>query len=199
MPPGHPGADIGLSGRRRVLGGKIITIVAAMARNRAIGRDGKLPWHLPRELRHFKETTLGKAIVMGRRTWQSIGRPLPGRQNIVVTRNPDFRATGCAVVGSLEAAVSLAAGDEVMIIGGGQLYAEALPLADRMVLTLVDCAPDADTWFPAWSAGEWRQVSVREERADERNPCDYRVIELTRRRAADGTSPAPGTAAGPRS
>jgi dihydrofolate reductase len=180
-----------------VLGGKIITIVAAMARNRAIGHDGALPWHLPRELRHFKETTLGKAIVMGRRTWQSIGRPLPGRQNIIVTRNPDFRAVGCDVAGSLEAAVALAAGPEVMIIGGGQLYAEALPVTDRMVLTLVDCAPDADTWFPEWTAGDWRQVAVRDERADERNPFDYRVIELTRRSAGDGISRVPETAADP--
>ena len=180
-----------------MLGGKMITIVAAMARNRAIGRDGALPWHLPRELRHFKETTLGKAIVMGRRTWESIGRPLPGRQNIVVTRNPDFHADGCTVAGSLDAAVAQASGDEVMIIGGGQLYAEALPVADRMVLTLVDYAPDADTWFPEWSDADWRQVAVRDERADERNPFDYRVIELTRRRAGDGTSRAPGTLAGP--
>ena len=180
-----------------MLGGKVITIVAAMARNRAIGLHGALPWHLPRELRHFKETTLGKAIVMGRRTWESIGRPLPGRQNIVVTRNPDFRAASCAVAGSLDAAVALAAGDEVMIIGGGQLYAEALPVADRMVLTLVDCAPDADTWFPDWSDAEWLQVAVRDERADERNPFDYRVIELTRRPGGDETSRAPGTPAGP--
>jgi dihydrofolate reductase len=105
-----------------VLNGKRIIIIAAMARNRAIGRDGAMPWHLPRELKHFKETTMGKPIVMGRRTWESIGRPLPGRQNIVVTRNPSFRADGCEAAESLAAAVDLARGEEVMIIGGGQLY-----------------------------------------------------------------------------
>ncbi len=108
-----------------MLGGKRVTLVAAMARNRAIGQDGAMPWHLPRELKHFEATTLGHPIVMGRKTWESIGRALPGRQNIVVTRDPGYRAEGCDVVGSLEAAMAVAAGDEVMVIGGGQLYAQA--------------------------------------------------------------------------
>ena len=180
-----------------MLNGKRITLIAAMARNRAIGRNGGLPWHLPRELKHFKETTMGKAIVMGRRTWESIGRALPGRQNIVVTRRQDFSADGCDVARSLEEAVAAARGDEVMIIGGGQLYTAAMPHADRMVLTLVDCAPEADTWFPPWAPAEWRESTLRTERADEANPLDYRVIELTRRRGRDGTSPAPGTAGRP--
>jgi dihydrofolate reductase len=180
-----------------MLGGKRITIVAAMGRNRAIGLNGELPWHLPRELRHFKETTLGKPIVMGRRTWQSIGRALPGRQNLVVTRDAAFRAEGCDVLGSLEAAVAAARGTEVMIIGGGQLYEQTMEHADRMVLTLVDCEPPADTWFPEWREEDWRQVAERKERADERNPFDYRVIELTRRRGRDEIFPAPETPAGP--
>ena len=104
-----------------MLAGKRITLIAAMGRNRAIGLEGAMPWHLPRELRHFKETTMGKPIVMGRKTWESIGRVLPGRQNIVVTRNPDYVAEGCDVTGSLEGAVARASGREVMIIGGGQL------------------------------------------------------------------------------
>ena len=181
-----------------MLHGKVITIVAAMGRNHAIGFEGRLPWHLPRELRHFKEITMGKPIVMGRRTWESIGRALPGRQNIVITRDRSFRAAGCDLAHSLDAAVVLSAGDEVMIIGGGQLYREALPHADRMILTEVDCAPAADTWFPEGEQGAWHSVSVRQERADEKNPFDYRVIELTRKPAADETCPAPGTAAGPR-
>lgn len=180
-----------------MLGGKRITIVAAMGRNRAIGLDGALPWHLPRELSHFKTTTMGKPIVMGRRTWQSIGRALPGRQNVVVTRDAGFRAEGCEVAGSVAAAVALARGPEVMIIGGGQLYRQMLRYADRMVLTLVDHEPPADTWFPEWREEEWRRVSERNECADERNPFDYRVIELTRRSARDETSPEPGTPAGP--
>jgi dihydrofolate reductase len=160
--------------------GKTITLVAAMGRNRAIGHDGELPWHLPRELKHFRETTLGKAIVMGRLTWLSIGRALPGRQNIVVSRDPAFEAPGCEAAVSLAAAVALANGPEVMIIGGGQLYAEALPLADRMVLTLVDCAPAADTWFPEWDPAEWDEAGAREEAADADNPHAYRVVDLRR-------------------
>jgi dihydrofolate reductase len=180
-----------------VLHGKSITLIAAMGRNRAIGSDGELPWHLPRELRHFKEATMGKPIVMGRRTWQSIGRALPGRQNVVVTRDRGFRATGCDIAHSLVEAVARAAGPEVMIIGGGQLYREALPYADRMILTEVDCAPVADTWFPGWDRSEWSEVAIREERADEKNPYDYRVIELTRKPAEGDTRPAPGTPACP--
>ena len=163
-----------------MIAGKTITLVAAMARNRAIGLDGAMPWHLPRELKHFKETTMGKPIVMGRKTWESIGRVLPGRQNIVVTRNRKYTAPGCDVVASLEQAVWLAGGDEVMVIGGGQLYAEALPVADRMVLTLVDCEPGADTWFPQWDPSGWREVSSRSEAPDEKNPHAYRVIDLVR-------------------
>ena len=181
-----------------MLHGKLITLVAAMGRNRAIGYEGRLPWHLPRELGHFKEITMGKPILMGRRTWQSIGRALPGRQNIVITRDRSLRAAGCDLAHSLDEAVALSAGDEVMIIGGGQLYREALPLADRMILTEVDCAPAADTWFPEWEKGAWDQVCDRRERADDKNPFDYRVIELTRRPAGDETCPEPGTAADPR-
>lgn len=161
--------------------GKTITLVAAMASNRAIGLDGRMPWHLPRELKHFKQTTMGKPIAMGRKTWESIGRALPGRQNIVVTRNPDFSATGCDVAGSMEESIEMANGAEVMIIGGGQLYTEALPLADRMVLTLVDCAPEADTWFPEWDSADWVEAASRSEAPDEENPHAYRVIELNRR------------------
>jgi len=191
MPPGDPGADRGLIGPP-MLHGKRITLVAAMGRNRAIGLDGALPWHLPRELRHFKETTMGKPIVMGRRTWQSIGRALPGRQNLVVTRDTALRAEGCDIAHSLGEAVARSVGAEVMIIGGGQLYREALPHADRMILTLVDQEPAADTWFPAWDPAEWCEVTVRNERADEKNPCDYRVIELTRKPASGEKRPEPG-------
>ena len=180
-----------------MLRGKVITIIAAMGRNRAIGMKGQLPWHLPRELRHFKNATMGKPIVMGRRTWQSIGRALPGRQNLVVTRDPAFRANGCDVVYSLDQAAARATGGEVMIIGGGQLYLEAIPHADRMILTRVDCEPAADTWFPEWDERAWRRASKRLERADEKNPFDYQVIELTRQPAAGETSPAPETPGGP--
>lgn len=160
---------------------KTITLIAAMARNRAIGLAGAMPWHLPGELRHFKETTMGKPIVMGRITWESIGRALPGRQNIVVTRNHEYCAEGCLVVRSLPLAIEQAEGNEIMIIGGGQLYRQALPMADRMVLTLVDCAPAADTWFPEWNENEWSEVSRRSQPIDDKNELAYQVVELIRR------------------
>jgi dihydrofolate reductase len=159
---------------------KTITIIAAMARNRAIGLAGAMPWRLPGELRHFKETTMGKPIVMGRKTWESIGRALPGRQNIVVTRNRDYRAENCLVVQSLPLAIEGAEEGEIMIIGGGQLYRQALPVADRMVLTLVDCAPAADTWFPEWNESEWTEISRRSQAVDENNELAYVIVELVR-------------------
>ncbi len=159
---------------------KTITIIAAMARNRAIGLAGAMLWHLPGELRHFKETTMGKPIVMGRKTWESIGRALPGRQNIVVTRNLEYRAEGCLVVQSLSLAIEQAEGEEIMVIGGSQLYRQALPAANRMVLTLVDCAPAADSWFPEWNENEWSEISRRSQTIDENNELGYEVVELIR-------------------
>jgi dihydrofolate reductase len=159
---------------------KTLTLIAAMGKNRAIGLDGRMPWHLPAELQHFKQATMGKTIVMGRKTWQAIGRPLPGRQNIVVSRNPDFHAEGADVAGSLEEAVSIADSDEVMVIGGGQLYILGLPLANRMILTLIDIEPEADTWFPEWDEQEWSQISERRFPVDDKNKLAYRIIELNR-------------------
>lgn len=159
---------------------KTITIIAAMARNRAIGLAGSMPWRLPGELRHFKAATMGKPIVMGRKTWESIGRALPGRQNIVVSRNREYRAEGCLVVQSLLLAIERAEGEEIMVIGGGELYRQALPEADRMVLTLVECAPAADTWFPEWNENDWSEISRRLQPADEINELAFEVVELVR-------------------
>ncbi len=159
---------------------KTITLVAAMGRNRAIGLDGKMPWHIPAELQHFKKLTMGKAILMGRKTWQSIGRPLPGRQNIVISRNPGFVASGADLADSLQGAIEMSRSDEIMVIGGGQLYALALPLATRMVLTLIDIEPQADTWFPKWDSNEWRQTGERQFAKDADNPLAYRIVELVR-------------------
>lgn len=158
-----------------------ITLIAAMGRNRAIGNAGEMPWRLPGELRHFKRITMGKPIIMGRKTWAAIGRALAGRQNIVVTRNPAFEAPGCDVAASLAEALEIARGPELMIIGGGELYLQALPLASRMVLTLVDCEPEADTWFPQWRAEDWEAIDRRDEPADEHNEYAYRVIDLLRK------------------
>ncbi|NOR20127.1 MAG: hypothetical protein GQ538_08585 [Xanthomonadales bacterium] len=159
---------------------KRVTLIAAMGKNRAIGLDGAMPWHLPAELQHFKQATMGKAILMGRKTWQAIGRPLPGRQNIVVSRNPAFSASGAVVTGSLATAIEIAEADEIMVIGGGQLYTLALPLARRMVLTLIDIEPLADTWFPEWDKRQWKQANERHYPADGKNGLDYRIVEMTR-------------------
>ena len=123
---------------------------------------------------------MGKAIVMGRKTWESIGRALPGRQNIVVTRNRLYKAEGCYVVRSLKKAVRIADSHEVMIIGGGQLYEQALPRAQRMILTRVDCRPDADTWFPEWVESEWKMLNRRSQPKSEKNTYAYEVQEWVR-------------------
>ncbi len=159
---------------------KLLTLIAAMGNNRAIGLDGAMPWHLPAELQHFKQATMGKAIVMGRKTWQSIGRPLPGRQNIVISRNSAFVADGAELAGSLAAAIEIAQADEIMVIGGGQLYALALPLAQRMLLTLIDIEPQADTWFPSWDDSEWKQTEIMHLKADDNNDPGYRIVDYRR-------------------
>ena len=151
-----------------------------MGNNRAIGLDGAMPWHLPAELQHFKQATMGKAILMGRKTWQSIGRPLPGRQNIVISRNTALVAKGADVADSLEKAIEIAHAQELMVIGGGQLYALALPLAQRMLLTLIDIEPRADTWFPQWDEGQWQQTDVRQFKVDDNNSLAYRIVEYSR-------------------
>ena len=156
-----------------------------MGKNRAIGLDGRMPWHLPAELQHFKQATMGKAIVMGRKTWQAIGRSLPGRQNIVVSRNPGFEAPGADVSGSLEGAIELSESTEIMVIGGGQLYALALPLAQRMILTLIDLEPVADTFFPEWREDQWETTGDRSFAADDNNKHAYRIIELSRVQTGD--------------
>jgi len=159
---------------------KTITLIAAMATNRAIGLNGEMPWHLPGELQHFKKTTMGKAIVMGRKTWQSIGRPLPGRQNIILSRDAHFLAPGCDVVSSLDEALKKAKGDDVMIIGGGVIYEQAMPLANRMILTLIEAEFEADTWFPAWDPAEWKIRHRRVIPVNDGNAYPYEVQDMVR-------------------
>ena len=129
---------------------------------------------------------MNKTIVMGRKTWQAIGRPLPGRQNIVISRNTDFEAEGADVVSSLEQAIEQSSSSEVMIIGGGQLYELALPMAQRLILTLIDIEPEADTWFPEWEIDEWLTSQLQSFAADESNPLSYRIVELQRAREPVG-------------
>ncbi len=136
-----------------------ISIIVAMDANGVIGRDNALPWRLPEDLKRFKQLTMGHALVMGRRTFESIGRPLPGRKNIVVTRRRDFHPVGAVVAHSLDEALAAANGDEVFIAGGGEVYRQALPLADRMYVTAVEGTHEGDTFFPPFSAAEWELAS----------------------------------------
>lgn len=158
-----------------------LAIVAALGENRAIGLAGELPWRLPADLARFRRITLGHAVVMGRRTHESIGRALPGRMNIVLTRHAGYRAPGCRVARSLEHAVALAPeGGEVMVIGGVALFAEALPRARRLYLTWVHAAFAADTFFPEFDESAWIERARELHQADARNPHAYTFVVLER-------------------
>jgi dihydrofolate reductase len=157
-------------------------LVVAVARNGVIGRDNALPWRLPADLAHFKKVTMGHPIVMGRRTYESIGKPLPGRKNIVITHNREYQAPGCIVVGSLDEAWDAAAGaDEVCVIGGTTLFAETLPVADVIHLTEVEADVAGDTYFPRLDRGEWHEREVSRHDSDARHAYPIRILELTRR------------------
>jgi len=152
-----------------------------MSRNRVIGASGAIPWHLPQELQRFKQLTMGHHMIMGRKTWESIGRPLPGRTSVVVTRQRGYRAPGALVVPSLEAAIAAAAGDdEIFVIGGAELYAQALPLASRLYLTRVEAEIDGDTRMPAIPAEDWREVSSESFGTDERHAHPFHCALLER-------------------
>jgi dihydrofolate reductase len=159
-----------------------IGLVAALSRNQVIGRDNALPWHLPADLKRFKAITLGKPIIMGRKTYDSIGRPLPGRQNIVISRNPDFTADGVTVVENIDAAIEAAReAPEVMVIGGATIYYQFLPRADRLYLTVVHTQiDDGDAFFPAYNRREWRLTREETHPADEQNPHPYSFMTWQR-------------------
>lgn len=134
-----------------------VYLVAAVSLNGVIGANGKLPWHLPEDLRHFKNLTLGHPVIMGRRTWESLGKPLPGRENIVVSRKAGFEAPGASVAATIEAAIALCTGEPAaFVIGGAEIYAAALPLADGLVLTEIHENYEGDTRFPDWDRKAWR-------------------------------------------
>lgn len=149
-------------------------MIVAHAHDRIIGKDNDMPWHLPADLAYFKKTTLGKPVVMGRKTYQSIGRPLPGRKNIVISRDESFRAEGIETVTSVEQALALASDvDEVMVIGGGAIYAHCLPVADKLYVTHIDADIDGDTRFPEYdTAQDWTLVDSEQYTADEKNQYD---------------------------
>jgi dihydrofolate reductase len=158
-----------------------LTIVVAAAENNVIGRGNQLPWRLPDDLKRFKEITMGKPVIMGRKTWDSIGKPLPGRTNIVVTRQPDLAIPGCVVVGSMSAALVAARGaPEVMLIGGAQLYRNALTMVHRIHLTRVHADINGDTLFPMLDSAQWRETVVATHPADDRHAYAFTFITLDR-------------------
>ncbi|WP_462265049.1 dihydrofolate reductase [Mucilaginibacter sp.] len=157
-----------------------ITIVVAIAQNKAIGKNNQLLWHLPADLKHFKEITSGHTIIMGRKTYDSIGKPLPNRRNIVITRQA-LQLPGCEVVPSLNAALALCQNEtELYIIGGAQIYKEALPLTDTIYLTEVHQSFEADTFFPEIRPEEWEEILRQNHAPDEKNALSYSFVTLRR-------------------
>ena len=160
-----------------------IAFVVAYDRGRAIGKDNRLPWRLPDDMRHVRNVTMGKPMIMGRRTWDSIGRPLPGRTSIVLTRDREFRCDGCLVARTPEQALKLAgAVPEIIVFGGARVFEEFLPRADRIYLTEVETRVDGDTHFPEIDLAEWREVERTRHPADERHPYAFSFVILDRAR-----------------
>lgn len=164
-----------------------LSLIVAMARNRVIGRDNGLPWHLPEDLKYFKAATMGKPILMGRKTFESIGRPLPGRLNIVITRDSEWRHEGVMVADSLEEALAQAAKDpsalaagEIMVIGGEQIYRATIEKADRLYITRVDAGVEGDAFFPEFDESDWREIKrqLPEQQGD--TPYFFQVLERRR-------------------
>ena len=158
----------------------IISLIAAMGKNRVIGADNSIPWKLPQDMKRFKELTTGKPVVMGRKTFEAIGRMLPNRTNIIITRDRNYKAEGCVVVHSTEEALKAAnKNQEFMIIGGAEIYKQFLPIANKMYLTFIDKNFEGDAYFPEYDKNEWKEVS-REEHADE-NGLKYAFVNLERK------------------
>jgi len=157
-----------------------IYLVAAVAANGVIGRQGGLPWHLPEDLKHFKRLTFGHAIIMGRRTWESLGGLLPGREHIVVTRTPGYEAAGAALASSLDGALALCAGEPlVFVIGGRELFAEALPIAAGLVMTEIHRVYEGDTSFPPYDRSRWRETQRERHAASDGTKFDFVLYEPT--------------------
>ena len=156
-----------------------ISAICAMSENRVIGKNNQLPWHLPADLLHFKKITMGKPILMGRKTYESIGRPLPGRINIIMTHHTHYQATGCVIAQSIEKALAAAKEyDELFIIGGATLYQALMPLTQRIYMTKIYEHIEGDTYFPALNPQEWKQIECIDHPADIKNPHRYSFIIL---------------------
>ncbi|MDY6801499.1 MAG: dihydrofolate reductase [Bacteroidota bacterium] len=161
----------------------MLSIIVAVAENNVIGKDNDLIWHLPRDLKHFKETTSGHYIIMGRKTFESNGRPLPNRTNVIITRDKNYTVEGCVVVHSLEEAIKEAQSDsEAFIIGGGKIYELALPLVDRIYLTKIHHSFEGDTYFPEINMDEWEITDKRDFEADDKNKYPFSILVLDRKK-----------------
>jgi len=161
----------------------LLSAIVAMAENRVIGQNNQLPWRLPADLKHFKTITTGHPILMGRKTYESIGRPLPDRTNIVITRNAHYCATGCLIVTSLQAALEQAAHNqcnEIFIIGGAEVYSQAMPALQRIYLTVVHHDFAGDAYFPTLNKQEWKEIDRENHLADKDNPYPYSFLKLER-------------------
>ena len=159
----------------------MISIIVAIGENRAIGKDNQLIWHLPADLKRFKLLTMGHAMIMGRKTFDSIGKALPGRTTVIVTRQKDLEKENCLVVDSLEQAIALCKNDtEIFIIGGAQIFEHALPLTDKIYLTRIHQSFDGDVFFPAFESDDWKITFREDHKADEKNKYDYSFIDYER-------------------
>ena len=159
----------------------MISIIAAMDENRLIGSNNNLPWYLPADLQRVKQLTTGHAIILGRKNYESIGRPLPNRKNIVITTNPDYDAPGCVVVNSIDAAIEAAGDDDIYIFGGARIYEQMFDLAERMYLTLIHATFEGDTWFPEYNVDAWEVTERQDFSANEKNRYDYSFITLEKK------------------
>lgn len=151
----------------------MISIIVAIDRNRTIGKDNKMPWHLPADLANFKKITLGHTVVMGRNTFESVGKPLPGRENWIITRDADYRMEGCTICHSVEEVLERSKGQEIFIIGGEQVYAQFFQVADKLYITHIEDAFSGDTFFPEIRPADWKLVSKVKGEKNEKNPYDY--------------------------
>lgn len=155
----------------------IISIIAAVADNMVIGINNSLPWNLPADMEYFRKTTFGKSIIMGAKTFKSIGKALPGRKNIVLSNDSDYKAEGCVVTGSIEEALKQTEGsEEVMVAGGASVYRQFLPLANRLYLTFIHHNFEGDSFFPEFDRNKWQEVKRIDNKADENNPFDYSFV-----------------------
>ncbi|MCX7922505.1 MAG: dihydrofolate reductase [Clostridia bacterium] len=154
----------------------MISLIVAMDKNRAIGKDNKLPWNLPADLAYFKKVTMGHTVIMGRKTFESIGKPLPGRQNVVVTRNKNYVAEGCSTIHSIEEALKYRENEEAFVIGGADIFKEFLPCTDRLFITLIDDEFEGDTYFPQIEYSKWLLISKTTGEKNEKNPYTYHFL-----------------------